>query len=66
MSKKVYVDQDACIGCGACVAIAGDFGIFDFNDQNKAYVVKQPTSESEFEAAEDGKSACPVDAIKIQ
>ena len=35
--KQVVIDQDECIGCGACVELCPN--IFAFNDdENKAYV----------------------------
>ena len=36
--KKIYVDQDVCIGCGACNAIAPD--AYEFNDEGLAQVKK--------------------------
>ena len=35
--KQVKIDQDECIGCGACVELCPDIFAFD-DDQNKAYV----------------------------
>lgn len=58
---KISVNQETCIGCGACVAICpGSFALKD----GKAYAKKAnvPKITCEQEAA-DG---CPVNAIKIQ
>ena len=56
--KKVVLDQEKCIGCGACVAIAPDN--FDF-EENLSKLVNDEVTESSVEAAE----ACPVCAITI-
>lgn len=52
--KKVKVDGDSCIGCGACVGSYPED--FDFNDEGKASPI---TGEAEDGAA----SVCPVGAI---
>ena len=50
--KQVEIDQDECIGCGACVELCPD--IFAFNDdENKAFVV----------TAEGGNEDCIDEAI---
>lgn len=56
-SWDVYVN-DACIGCGACVAICGE--VFDLNDDGMAFA-KEGIKKSE--DVEDAIGACPVDAI---
>ncbi len=66
MTKKLYVDANTCIWCWACVAIWDEYGIYDFNQDNKAYVKKQPETEQERELAEDWRSSCPVEAISLE
>ncbi|MDR0831951.1 MAG: ferredoxin [Bacillales bacterium] len=51
---KIKVDRDACIGCGACVAIAE--GVFDLDDEGKATVVGEGS-------AQEAIDSCPVGAI---
>lgn len=53
----VEVDKDSCIGCGSCVAVAPE--IFELDDDGKADVKKDETTEKTKEAA----TVCPVDAI---
>lgn len=36
LMKKLVVDQDKCIGCGACVALAPE--VFELRDDGKAQV----------------------------
>ena len=57
---KVSVNQDKCIGCGACVAIAPD--IFDFNEEGLSTVINDELTVEAKEASE----ACPVFAIDIE
>lgn len=60
--KKLYVDQDVCIGCGACVAIASD--TFEFNDDGLAQVKKEFNNEELSEEEIDALEGCPTGAIK--
>lgn len=57
---KIIVDEDKCIGCGACASICpSSFEIIDGKSKVKKAEVKKITCEEE--AAE----SCPVAAIKI-
>ena len=58
---KISVDQQKCIGCGACAATAPD--IFEMGDDNKAHVKVEETNSS---SAKIAAEACPVEAIKIE
>lgn len=55
----IKVNENTCIGCGACVAIAPEN--FDFNESGLSTVISETITESTEEAA----SACPVNAISI-
>lgn len=56
-----YVD-DNCISCGVCVAEAPDHFKFT-DDEDHAYVYKQPENEEEEDACLDTIESCPTDAI---
>lgn len=56
---KIIMDEETCIGCGACTVCDN----FVINDDNKA-VVKESIIEEIGQNAE-AKDVCPVDAIKI-
>ncbi len=56
----INVDENKCIGCGACVAVDSEH--FAFNDQGLSSVIKQEVTDSVKEA----KDACPVDAITVE
>lgn len=62
--KKVEVNKDICIGCGACVSIANEY--FCFNDEGYSEVIKNEIAENDLEKVEDAKDCCPVDAINIE
>ena len=57
--KKLFVNQEACIGCGACVAIDGEH--FDFNDEGLSNVISNENIESD--DAKNAISSCPTNAI---
>jgi len=59
MVKKVTVDKETCIGCGACTTCDN----FEMDDNGKA----QPLNEIVEEGDCNGEAVeiCPVQAIKI-
>ncbi len=58
---KKYKVSDECIGCRACVEVAGNN--FDINDTGIAYLKMQPETEGEEEKCEEALEVCPVEAI---
>jgi len=56
---SINVNQDLCIGCGACTAICP--ASFKLNDDGKAEAISQELSS----CAENAKSSCPVEAISL-
>lgn len=65
--EKVKVNEDACIGCGACTAIASD--VFSFNDEgfaeaNKDNNILDKMDESLKEDVIDALEGCPTNAIE--
>lgn len=61
--KKVKVNQDLCIGCGACTGIAAD--IFTFNDDGKAEATGVVTADNEA-SVDEAVAGCPVQAIEAE
>lgn len=59
---ELYVDQDLCIGCGACISLCPD--VFDWNDDGKAEVTVAEVPSDEEETATDAMDSCPTEAIK--
>lgn len=59
--KKIKVNQDACIGCGACVAIDPDH--FAFNDEGLSHPISNDNLDStDLNSAID---SCPTSAISL-
>ena len=64
--ERIKVDQDKCIGCGACAAIAGD--VFAFNDEGYAETNSNNNTLDNMDEnlkndCIDALEGCPVDAI---
>ncbi len=56
---SIQVNQETCIGCGACAAICPQS--FKMNDSGKSEVESQENTDCANQASE----ACPVQAITI-
>lgn len=61
MAKKVTVNKDACVGCGACTAIAPD--VLTIGDDGIAEPIVAETDDA---AVEDAAASCPVGAIELE
>ena len=61
---KAKVNKDACIGCGACNAIAQ--GIFEMDDDGLAIANTDPIPEEKEEEVRDASESCPTGAIEIE
>ena len=57
---NVTIDQMECVGCGACVEIAGD--VFRLNADDKAEVYGKVT-EANTNEVQEAIDTCPVSAI---
>lgn len=60
---KVTVDEELCVGCGACVDICPE--VFDLED-DMAKVLTEEVPGNLKESAAEAAEACPVDAIIIK
>lgn len=61
--KKITVEQDLCIGCGACVSIDSENFKFDENGLSKEV---NEIVEDDNELAVTAMEACPTGAIKME
>ena len=59
--SRVVVDRDVCIGAAPCVTIAP--GVFQLDEDNKAYVVDQNGADAETILL--AAQSCPVQAIAV-
>ena len=59
--NKLKIDETLCIGCGACISIAGNVFALD-EKTGKAKVISQP--EAINENIKTAIKSCPVNAIK--
>lgn len=59
---KVKVNQDTCIGCGACVAICED--VFKMNNKGISVVKQNPVKKEYINEAIDAIDSCPTGAIE--
>lgn len=58
---KIKVNQEACIGCGACMAIAEDLFEMNADGLSEAKVTEVP--EDKKDQATEAKESCPTGAI---
>lgn len=56
---ELYINKEACIGCGACVAI--DPNHFDFDDDGLSHVINNENINTD--EVKNAISSCPTDAI---
>lgn len=61
---KVKVNKDACIGCGACVAICDN--VFELDDDGLSNVKDENVKEEDQEAVKDAADSCPTAAIETE
>ena len=64
--KKIIVDKNKCIGCGACEGFEPD--VFELNDEGLAEAIKENYDELDTEVKENVDYAaanCPTSAIKV-
>ena len=62
--KKVIVNKDLCIGCGACQEIAK--GVFEIDNDGLATVVCEAIEPDIEEDVIDAAEGCPTSAITIK
>ena len=59
---KVKINQDVCIGCGACQALADD--VFEINDEGVASVITEEIDKDSVEDVKNAIDSCPTGAIE--
>lgn len=61
--RKIVVDRSACIGARSCVLVAGK--TFQMDDENLAYVTRDPGQYEDDDTIMKAAEACPVLAIHL-
>ncbi len=64
MSKKIKVNQNLCIGCGACANLFPN--VFKMNEDNKAEAINSELCEEDEARDQEIIDICPVKAIEIE
>ncbi len=60
MSKRVYIDEEECVGCEACVKICPE--VFKFNEEGEKAEVIKPEGGPE-DLIEEAMEFCPMECI---
>jgi ferredoxin len=60
MGKKVYIDQEECIGCGTCEELCPQ--VFQLDEESQKAQVIMPEGGPE-ELIEEAMESCPVSCI---
>lgn len=62
MAKKISVDQDLCVGCGACASLCPE--AFELNSEGKSeFIGNTEDADCDFGVV---AGSCPVGAIKVE
>ncbi len=61
---KVKVNQDSCIGCGACAAICDK--VFEINDDGLSQAKVEEVADTDTQDVRDAADACPTGAIEVE
>lgn len=61
---KLSVDTPWCIWCWACVWLCSD--LFEFNNDGKSTVKRQPKTKEEVVDAKQAEAVCPVSVIHVK
>ncbi len=60
---KVIVNQDACIGCGACCAICDE--VFEIDEEGLSVAKVEEVPSNLEESVKDAADSCPTSAIEV-
>ena len=62
MTKKITIDQELCVGCGACASLCPE--VFELQDDGKAKIANENSREKY--DCDMVINSCPVGAIKAE
>ena len=58
---KVWIDQEACIGCGVCSDLCPD--LFELGDEKATVTNEHPDN---LDCAKEAAESCPTEAIHVE
>ncbi|MBA4398395.1 MAG: ferredoxin [Anaerolinea sp.] len=61
---KVYIDPDACMGCGVCGTIVPE--LFSLGDEGYAIILVDPAPEQYRDLVQRAMDECPEEAISAK
>lgn len=61
---RVYIDPDACLGCGVCTAIVPE--VFSLGDEGFAVVLLDPVDELFRDLVQRAADECAEEAIRVE
>lgn len=61
---KAIVNQDTCIGCGACIEECPE--VYHWNEEDKSEAILEDIPAGCADKAAAGRDVCPVDAIDLK
>ncbi len=61
---KITANKDACIGCGACEAIAPTY--FELNEERLVVVKTAEVADGDADSVTDACGSCPTAAISAE
>lgn len=61
---KAKVNDELCIGCGACCAVCPQ--IFEIGDEGFAVAKDEKINDDDLEDAKEAEDGCPTSAIRLE
>lgn len=62
--NKIKIDEEKCIGCGACSMYAPE--AFDLDMEKGKAIVKEGAENTDSEKIKEAEKSCPVQAISTE
>ena len=62
MAKRVYIDEEECIGCGMCEEVCEE--VFRLNEETEKAEILEPEGGPD-ELLQEAMESCPVECIYL-
>ncbi|SFM58871.1 ferredoxin [Thermodesulforhabdus norvegica] len=60
MSRRLYLDEDCCVGCGTCAELCPE--VFEMDEENEKARLVKPEGGDE-DCIEEAIASCPEECI---